>query len=841
MKNIGLESVAVSVALLAAQPACAQSGQTATVDAPPAAAPKAPANSGDASQDDIIVTGSARQQRRFDVSYAVNSLSQADIQKLAPKSMTDLIGTFPGIHVEATGGEVQNITRVRGIPTDRGFLYFQQDGLPLFQELDGYFFNQGDGMNRLDLMTDRIEVVRGGPAPIYANTAAAIANVITVTGTATTRGKVQATIGDTGYYRLDAYQAGPLTADTYYAIGGFLRYHDGYRDSGFPSDRGGQIRANIKHDFANGFVKVSGQYTDDHNIFYLSIPTNDPRDPSISLNRYLDYFTGTINTPALRSIDVKYRDGAGVIQNQRADLANGRHLRFGNIAADYEGDFDDWHVSAKAGFTQGQLHFDAFYSTSNPVDATTFANGYLTAARTAFGAGVARLGYSIAGTGGQSVYNPASDSGLVMQAQYRSILNDFYSTQGDLSLTRKFATGFGTHDVRVGVYGSLWGQKTFNVFQNYLVEVKPQPPTLDLVAYSASGAVLGYVTDNGSLNDAASLGGGGVDSKVFALYGTDTWDITDRLRIDAGIRHDWYSYNGYGRLTAAYNLGDATTLADNATRGFTGANGTLNVNLGTTNWTVGANYDANGHVGVYVRASRLEVPPNSTIALSYPVAAIVTTKAKLYEGGVKFAAGRSYLYVTGFYTNFDPLNASFAAFNPATGRADVTTNFIGTAENKGLEADGMLRIRGPVSLAGSVTFQNPRYLNFTSSTGADARLADGKQIIREPKLFLNLRPTIDFSARGAAISLYGRYDYVGRRFTDFGNTTALPAYGSFGLGGIVGKGDWQFQAVADNITNAHGFTEGNTAGDRFGQGVPEAIFGRPLFGRNVRIIVSRKW
>ena len=43
------------------------------------------------------------------------------------------------------------------------------------------------------------------------------------------------------------------------------------------------------------------------------------------------------------------------------------------------------------------------------------------------------------------------------------------------------------------------------------------------------------------------------------------------------------------------------------------------------------------------------------------------------------------------------------------------------------------------------------------------------------------------------------------------------------------------------ITNAHGFTEGNTAGDRFGQGVPTAIFGRPLFGRNVRLIVSRAW
>lgn len=826
------------VALLAiASPAIAQTTQTARDTTPTAET----VESTDAPASDIIVTGSVRQQRRFDVSYAVNSLVQSDIQKIAPKSTTDLIGTLPGIHAEATGGEVQNITRVRGIPTDRGFLYYQRDGLPLFQELDGFFFNQGDGMNRLDLMTDRIEVVRGGPAPIYASTAAAIANVITVTGSATTRGKAQLTLGDTGLYRLDAYQAGPISKDTYYAIGGFLRHHDGYRDSGFPSDRGGQIRANIRHDMANGFVKLSGQYTNDHNLFYLSIPTADPRDPSVSLDKYIDYFTGTLNSPSLRQVNIKYRDGAGVLQNQRGDLANGRHLQFGNVALNYEGDVGDWHVSAKGGVTQGKLHFDAFYSTSNPVDATTFANNFRAAATTAFGANVSRLGYSVAGTGGQTAYNPAADSGLVMQAQYRSVETDFHSTQGDLSVTRKLETAIGAHDLRAGVYTSFWGQKTFNAYQNLLVEVKSRPRTLDLAAYGATGAVLGYVTDNGALANAATLGGGATDGQLVALYGTDTWDVTDRLRIDAGLRHEWYSYDGFGRLTSSYNLGDATTLADNATRGFTGAIGTLRLKQQATNWTVGANYDATGNIGAYLRASQLEVPPNTTIALNYPVAAIVATKAKLYEAGVKFAAGRSYLYVTGFYTRFDPLNASFAAFNPATGRADQVTNFIGTAETKGLEADGQLRLTGPFSLAGSVTFQDPRYLNFSSNTGADGSRASGKQIIREPKLFLNVRPTIDLDVGGAAVSVYGRYDYVGRRYTDFFNSTALPAYGAFGLGGTVSNGDWQVQIVGDNITNAHGFTEGNTAGDRFGQGVPTAIFGRPLFGRNFRLIVSRKW
>ena len=811
----------------------------AVAAAEPAPAPAPPAD--DARQTDIVVTGSARPQRRFDASYAVNTLGQSQIQRLAPRSMADLLGTLPGIQVEATGGEVQNITRVRGIPTDRGYLYFQQDGLPLFHDLDGFFFNQGDGMNRPDLMTARIDVVRGGPAPIYASGAAAIANSITVTGTDTPHGQAQVTYGTTGLYRLDLLQSGPLGDRTHFAVGGFLRQHEGFRDNGFPQDRGGQIRGNITHELDNGSIKLSGQYVNDHNIFYLSIPTNDPRDPSVSLDRYIDYFTGTINTPALRNVNIRYRDGAGTIQTKTGDLADGRHMRFANAALGYEADFGDWHVSAKGGYTQGKLRFDAFYSTSNPVDATSFAAGYLNASRTAFGTGVARLGYAIAGTNGATAYNPGADSGLVMQAQYRSILSDFYSGQGDLSVTRKFVTPIGTHDIRVGTYGSLYGESQFLANQNYLVEIRSQPRTLDLVAYSATGGVLGSVTDNGALADASTLNGGDVDGQVVALYGTDSWALTDRLRIDLGVRHEWYSYTGFARITGSANLGNAATLADDNTRAFTGAINTFRLKQQATNWTIGANYDLTDDFGAYARASQLEIPANATIAFAFPTPAIVTTKAKLYELGLKAALGRSYLYVTGFYTKFDPLNASFAAFNPVTGRSDQTINFIGTAEVKGVEADGQLRVAGPFSLGGSFTWQDPKYLNFGSNTGADGSRANGRQIIREPKIFLNVRPTVDIVAGAAKISLFGRYDYVGKRFTDFFNTTALPAYGYFGVGASVEQGGWRLQLAGDNITNAHGFTEGNTAGDRFGQGTPSAIFGRPLFGRNFRVIVSRKW
>lgn len=111
-------------------------------------------------QDEIVVTGSGRAQRKFDVSYAVTTLDRDEIKKLAPLNFADLLGQVPGIYVESTGGEVQNVFRVRGIPDSQSFQAFQQDGMPVFQDNDGVYF-KSDTLNRIDLMTSNIEFVRG--------------------------------------------------------------------------------------------------------------------------------------------------------------------------------------------------------------------------------------------------------------------------------------------------------------------------------------------------------------------------------------------------------------------------------------------------------------------------------------------------------------------------------------------------------------------------------------------------------------------------------------------------------------------------------------------------------
>ncbi|WP_353216204.1 TonB-dependent receptor [Sandarakinorhabdus sp.] len=820
------------------------SGAAGTAFAQTGAASKTAAETSETAESDvIIVTGSSTAQRKFDVSYAVTSLSNADIQKLAPLNFADLLGQIPGIQAEATGGEVQNVYRLRGIPNEGSFQAFHQDGLPIYHDNDGPFF-KGDVLNRVDLMTGTVEFVRGGPAPIFASNASAIYNAITVSGTDTPAGAVRLTLGDTGLYRLDAYQSGPIGERTYFALGGFVRRHEGYRPGGFPSDDGGQFRANLRREFEGGQVKASVLYLNDKNAFYLPIPVADPRNPANSLDPFLDYFTGTLNTPALRNARLVYSDGAGGKTVEDRDLADGRHTKMLSLGLEYKQALgDDWTLEAKGRWTDGRVDFDALYSTTNPADSTVFANGFLGAARTAFDtptATVARLGYAIGGTNGATLYDPTAASGLVLSAQYRAISSDFYSGQGEVRLYRDIKTGLGTHSVVFGGYAAAYGNEYAQRYQDYLFELAAQPRTLDLFAYSATNQILGSVTDRGVLRYSTTITQGESDVTMWAAFANDTWQVTDDLRIDAGVRHERYTFRGFGIGQTTVNLGDAATLADNATRAYTGVPTNRRFVIDVTPWTFGANYDLSSQFGLYARISEaFRVPSEFNV---YSGAANVVPKARQYEAGVKIAMPGISAYLTGFYTKFDPFNASFLAFNPVTGQNNVPLTFIGSAVTKGVEADIDIRPVKWLSLAGTITVSDPTISDLVNETGASAAAVDGNQLIRQPKVYGNFRPTISFDVGDAAVQTYLRYNYVGKRFVDLFNLTELPAYDTLAAGIIVQYRNWNFQVVGDNITNARGLTEGNPRTDQLaGQGSSTAIYGRPLFGRNVRFVVTKAW
>jgi iron complex outermembrane recepter protein len=789
----------------------------------------------------IIVTGTSTGRKKFETSYAASVLSADQIQELAPISLTDLLGNLPGVQPESSGGEVQNVFRVRGLPDEGNFQSFQQDGVSLYQGGDGPFF-KNDVLGRVDLMTERVEFIRGGPAPVFASNAAAIFNQITRKGGDVSKGAARVTVGDTGLYRLDAYQSGALGTNTHYAVGGFLRQHDGYRSAGYPSDRGGQIRANITHDFSNGGqVLIYGQYLNDKNVFYLPIPLADPRNPTVSLDSLINANNGTLNTRSLLSTRFRYSNDAGGVLTENRDLSDGRNIRFTAFGAQYNGPVgNDWNLSSKFNVSLGNLDFDAIYSTRLPLDANTFSAGSLAAAQAAFPT-TTRLGYALAGTNGATAYNPqASALGLVLPVQYRSAFADFYSTVGDVTLSRTFETGFGTHDITFGALGSLYGTEFGLRYQDYLFEVRNQPRPLDLVAYNSANAAVGFVTSgDGVLAYSSALNQGKTDVSLYALFVNDSWQVTEKLRLDGGLRYEKYEFKGFGLGTRLVNLGDVTTLADNSTRAFDGSKVEREFAPETTSWTVGANYDFSKSVGVYARASRAYRAP-------FEVNAIFggDTKgnvARQYEIGLKVQTPTFSAYVIGFQTKFDPLNLNLDAVNPQTGTVQ-RINFIGNASTTGVEADVDFSPTKWFNLSTTLTYGDPQYKSLTADVGASPGNVEGNRIIREAAFYGNISPSVKFNVGGGTLSAYVRLNFIGERFVDVQNNTSLPAFETLAAGATFNTGDWSVQLAADNLTNTVGLTEGNPRIDAVaGQGTANAIYARPIFGRNFRLIVTKEW
>lgn len=786
--------------------------------------------------DAIIVTGSATGQSKFETSYAISNFDTDTIQRLAPLNTADLLGQVPGVFAEASGGEASNVYKVRGIPDPGSFQSFQEDGIPLFPENQGVFFT-GDGIVRTDLMTESFEFVRGGSAPIYATNAASLYNQITRQGGDTPEGAAQLTLGDTGLYRVDGYWSGPISENTYIAAGGFYRYHDGYRDNGFPSDEGGQFRVNLRHEIGNGEVRAHVKYFNDSNVFYLPIPLADPRDPSVSLDKYIDFFEGTLNSSALENAVFKYPSLEGPVTEER-DLSDGRQTEYINLGFDVEQEIFGFQIENKLRYTDGNIDFDAIYSSANPEDGDDFAAARFDAAQAAFGGTtpVDRLVYQIAETG--EAYDPNAYSGLVVEGQYRNIQNDFDALMNDFRITRDVDV-FGTHQLTAGVYAANFSTDLQWRNQDYLFEVAGNPRPLDLVALAADGTELGSVTDNGVLRYSSTLLSGVSEIDLYELYFADTWQVTEDLSLEIGVRQTEYEGEGFFRAPAPLPIPLSGTLADAGAQGFAGVNLDRSFEYDHTAWTVGGNYEFSDELAIYARATQSYRGPGE-FNLILPFEPSVT-EARQYEVGVKYDTDALSVFATAFLTKFEPFNATLFELNPETGELGFI-QFVGTAESPGVEVDFSWRPLSNFTLEGAVTYNDAKVGDFVSPTGAEAPSADGNLPIRQPKLYGNLRPTYNFQIGDWDMDAYLRFNFVGERFVDLENNTELPAYETLAAGVTAYHGPWSVQLVGENLTNAEGITEGNPRNDQFsGQGSAETIYGRPIFGRNFRLVLTRSF
>ena len=799
----------------------------------------------------IVVTGTSLPRRRFDTAYANSTISEQQIEVFAPLSTVDLFSKLAGFGTEPSGGEGGNNVNVRGLPIGNFlFIPILQDGLPVFQEAQEAFLN-ADELSRVDLMTDRVEAVRGGTSPIYtSNAPGATINLISKKGTKEPQGSLRATWGDYGLVRLDGQWSGPVANDLLISMGGFYRIDDGLRPTGFNADQGGQFRINVTRLIPGGEVTLYANRLDDRTAFYLPIPLDDPRNPSVSLSSLIDPREGTLTSSDFQQARLRTLNGTPGGTTVNEDLSEGIHSKITMVGGSIDRKLDDgWTLSDKARYTTGSVKFNSLFSLTPPDDAATFSAGQLSRAQAGFGPGVTRLAYALANSRGPSgariPFDPATTQGLVTQGGWWSVDSHISNVMNDFRLTKSLSgIGQGSHEVTGGIYFSDYTFRQSRLFNTILLETRSRPRSLDMLALDSAGNVVGSVTENGFLSYGDNTDvGGRVEGRLWALYAADEWKLTDRIRLDAGLRHQRTRQRGYALGHTTQNLGNPQTLADDDVGGPSGINQNRSETLTGTAWTVGVNHDLSNQFGVFARyTSSFRTPSLSDIYTGETQPPAANSKVKEIEIGTKHRYHDFYAFVTAFWNRFDPLLDS--TLTPDASGALVTTNFISQTQNYGVELEGSWRPHPRFELFGNVTLQNPKYKNISVlGTGQPIAGVEGNQVRRLSKVIASITPTLNFTAYGYPGKAYATIAHQSKKYVDSNNSTALPAYTTLDAGVIVDVSrNLRFQLMGSNLTNEIGLTEGNPRTDTFvGQGTGTAIYARPIFGRAIRMSLTYSW
>jgi outer membrane receptor protein involved in Fe transport len=799
------------------------------------AVPEAPAEA-----EDIVVTGRAGSDSRtkLETSYAITTLSNEALKSRAPSSVTETLKSVPGFWVEASGGEGSGNVRARGIPVDGfGSINLLEDGLPVQHDPSLGYLN-ADQAFRLDESIDRIEVVRGGPSSVFEpNAPGGVVNFITKRAGERLSGNARLLYGPTAdLYRFDGWVGAPIAGGWKLGVGGFYRNEQGVRDPGYTGNKGGQIRADLSRDFDRGHVSFSYKYLADNAIFYTGIPLTKDSEGDIVGIAGFDPHYGTTASRASAFLTLRSANGPVTFNN-----TDGSRIRLHQFSAmgDYE-IADGWTLSNKARYRDSNTVRNGVYPAAINTGVAYIASkqaALMAAFPTASGV---LLRYT--DTGQTFALGTQNGNGLIFENSARPVTVDESEFLDDLRLTHKFDLGGMTHDVALGVYFAHIDETFRRYSATTLQDVSDNSRLLDLVAINASGQVVGSLTQNGVSRYGSEFANGSGSSDTIAVYASDEWQVTPQLRIDGGVRYERVTTKGSQEGSKTVNLGDGSTLADDAVLTGNGAFVPFDRSFDHVGWTLGADWQFSRSAGVFARYTSAFRLPSVGSFITNATAQPVTQNIRMAEAGLKLSTRLVSLYATGFLTDFDSYGIGNFVFNSGTGGYTQQTVYTDT-RSYGVEMEGTVRPVPWFDFTVNATLQKAEFRNlrFTElvSNAPVARDYSGNQLLRVPALALRATPAVTLF--GDRLRAQVDVEHYSKRYADAANTSKLPAY-------TVLNASARFKltkqitlwAYGDNLNNALGLTEGNPRAGELtsGQANDQLFIGRPILGRNVRFAVD---
>jgi outer membrane receptor protein involved in Fe transport len=812
---------------------------------------------------EIIVTSRAGSdaRTRLETSYAVTTMSAESLRLRSPMGVADALKVVPGFWVEASGGEASANIRARGIPQE-GFsaIALQEDGAPI-QHDGGLGYLNADQSFRLDETINRIEVVRGGPSSIFASYApGGTVNFITRKGGDTPEGLAKIGISDYGTKRVDLFYGGPIGGGWHASAGGFWREEDGIRDPGYTANKGYQWRVEAGREFERGSIEFNLKHLDDNVILFAGVPLKFDANGKPSDAPGFDALKGTLNGPETSHLTLRGPTGPF-----NWDLTRGTEVELTQATAVFKYEpFDGWRFQDTLRYrTSESKRIGLFPNTPllgtariSQVQADFLkANKATSLGQVIPGAVGLQLRYS---TSPDQVFQTAgagqNGNGLVLDGSLRYVSVPLDELINDARFLHKFEFGGQTHDVAFGVY-TAHVEEAFNRYSaNTLLDVRDNARRLDLVAVDASGKALYSFTENGVSRYGAEFANGDGKSNTVALYLTDEWSITPKLRVDAGVRWEKIEFKGRSERSATINLGQSPTPADDTVLAGTGVYDRLDRKFDHAGWTIGVDYKITSQMGMFGRyTSAFRLPSLGDYITNATNATGTVQTMDLSELGFKWVTPKAEVYATLFQTTYDNLGFGSLVFNPTTG-AYVNQTSITDTKTLGLELEGTVRPTSWFDLRFSATFQDPKFGDYKFEEACTVSAADptcqvkppavtasrtrdftGNQLIRVPKTSFRLTPGVNLlDSRLRLEASVERYD---DRFSDAANTSKLPAYTLVNATVRYEITDGlTVYAYGNNLFDELGLTEGNPRAGQIISGEAGALYGigRPEFGRSFR-------
>ncbi len=831
------------------------------------------------SQDEIVVTGQTTKGRKLITASAdITFATATDIDRRAPRSLSDLLELVPGIFVEGTAGEISNNYSVRGLQGgSQRFINLQEDGLPILYGgggADEFFSN--------DITIDRLEAVKGGSSGVLTvNGAGATINFISrLPNFDKLEAITRFTAYNYGLKRGDFYLSAPLNSHLAVNFGGYISSSPGVRNNPFNYDTY-RIKGAIEYKSDDGgFIRLTGKIGDQKAAYYADQPYTY-RNGSVGSLPGFDGQFGNIGGDAFSRVQIPVSTFVEPGGFRTFNLSQGVESTTQEIRLDVDKPIGHGiDLFAKVKYLGLRWNFNGLFpgsSTGNsglspatqyltqgaggPIDGL-LQRGLLTFPGTVqFGIKDLTNGV-IVGANDPAALNALNGNGLLEQ----TTLNHAHQSG------HEFASNFGGTWAYEGsgfknsFTGGVQVYDNFR-FQNQsatgfeLNDVRNNSHIYDVIGLNAVGGVTGSLTDNGLVSYGNWGQGQTADTNTsVSVYGNDELQIGN-LRVDGGIRYenddavrregrpataadaaiaasrivpildagnpDPLKRNniiGYQQLVqpGVAGLGNIQTTTGGAlvqTVGETYA-GTYNKRTQSQNriaWTIGANYLITPHFSVYGRyADGFQTQGVNPFAV-----------IKLYEGGLRYTGHGLSAQVTYFQTDF---NDQFYQIQKPTDQ----TKFDETLSNynaNGVEIDFTYQPVRFFAIDFTSVFQNPKLSGFRQKDAAGNFVAlsgyDAKTPERTPKQLFTITPT--FKLPNGLGEVYGRYKYVGQIFADNGNQIALPAYGVTSFGANINVTDRLQVAInAENVFNEVGITEGNPR-----QGQTQNASGGYFYGRGI--------